>query len=151
VVDAGRVFTHSRAHRSLDLDACWRLLATERLGRIALSVAALPAVVPVQYRLVGERVVVGVEDDDLYAALTDNIVAFEVDRIDGETNLGWTVLVVGRSRPAGDLSLAGFEVPGYELPGATAFPPSDRLIGISVDRLSGLRTVESVVASQSPA
>jgi len=71
---------------------------------------------PFSTGLVGERVVVGVEDDDLYAALTDNIVAFEVDRIDGETNLGWTVLVVGRSRPAGDLSLAGFEVPGYELP-----------------------------------
>jgi hypothetical protein len=152
VLDAGRVFTHDRAHRSLNRDECRRLLATQSLGRVALSVAALPAVVPVLYRLVGDLIVFGVEPDDLYAVLSDNIVAFEVDHVDVLTFVGWTVLVVGRSRPAPHLSL-----PRFELPGTGAFPPPDRLIGISIDRLSGRHTVGGVPArhrepvSRSPA
>jgi hypothetical protein len=139
------VFTHDRAHQGLDLDECRELLGREHLGRIALSVAALPAVVPVLYRLVGDRVVIAVEADALYDALSDNVVAFEVDHVDPESNEGWTVLVVGRSRPC-ELTL-----PGFDLPGATAFAPHDRLIGIDIDRLSGLRTRERAPALQTPA
>jgi len=139
------VFTHARAHERLDLDECRGLLGREHLGRIALSVAALPAVVPVLYRLAGDRVVIAVEPDVLYAALYDNVVAFEVDHVDPDTNEGWTVLVVGRSRPC-ELSL-----PGFDLPGATAFAAHDRLIGIDIDRLSGLRTIGRTPALQTPA
>lgn len=139
------MFTHDRAHLRLELDECRGLLGSEHLGRIALSVAALPAVVPVLYRLVGDQVVFTVEPDALYDALCDNVVAFEVDHVDADTNEGWTVLVVGRSR-ACDLSL-----PGFALPGTAAFPPPDRLIGIDIDRLSGLRTIERAPALQTPA
>jgi hypothetical protein len=139
MTDAGWVFTHDLAHRRLDLDECRRLLGTERLGRVALSVGALPAVVPVLYRLFGARVVFGIECGALYRALSENVVAFEVDHVDAETNEGWTVQVVGRSRPADDLRQAGFE-----LPGRNGFMGPDRLIGIQIDRLSGLATVERV-------
>jgi uncharacterized protein len=145
--DAGGVFTHDRAHQDLDIDACRHLLGSERLGRVALSVDALPAVIPVLYRVVGDRVVFGVEDDALYGALADNVVAFEVDHVDEETNVGWTVLVVGRSRPALDLSASGFTLPPFERPGAPVFPPIDRLIGIALDRLSGQRTLDSATRS----
>lgn len=139
MLDAGRVFTHDRANHHVTPDDCRRLLESEHLGRVALSVDALPAVVPVLYRVVGDRVVFGVESDDLYAVLSDNIVAFEVDDVDLVTNVGWTVLVVGRSRPADDLSL-----PGFALPGPLPFLPPDRLIGITIDRLSGRRTLNGV-------
>src|SRR5580692_9210802 len=145
--DAGYVFTHDRAHQDLDKAACRELLASQRLGRVALSVAALPSVVPVLYGLVGERVVFGVEDDPLYRSLLDNIVAFEVDHIDDQTNEGWTVLLVGRCRAALDLSSAGFTLPPFERPGAPVFPPADRLIGIALDRLSGQRTLDSLTRS----
>jgi nitroimidazol reductase NimA-like FMN-containing flavoprotein (pyridoxamine 5'-phosphate oxidase superfamily) len=137
MIDAGRVFTHDRAHHRLDPAECRRLLGTGHLGRVALSVAALPAVIPVLYRVVGDRIVFAVEPDDLYAVLCDNIVAFEVDHVDDETNRGWTVQVVGRARPASDLTM-----PVFALPGPTGSLPPDRLIGVSIDRLSGLRTVE---------
>ncbi len=140
--DAGRVFTHERAHQNLHLSECRRLLDTERLGRIALSVAALPSVVPVFYRVVDDRIVLGVEDRSLFAALSDNIVAFEVDHVDQETKVGWTVLVVGRSSPAPDLSLSVFTLPGNEAARDGLLGPPDRLIGISIDRLSGQRTIE---------
>jgi hypothetical protein len=142
MADAGRVFTHERAHQNLNLSECRRLLDTERLGRIALSVAALPSVVPVFYRVVDDRIVLGVEDQSLFAALSDNIVAFEVDHVDQETKVGWTVLVVGRSRPAPDLSLSVFAIPGIESSQDGLVGPPDRLIGISIDRLSGQRTIE---------
>jgi hypothetical protein len=67
-------------------------------------------------------------------------VAFEVDHVDDDTNEGWTVLVVGRSRPVFDLSL-----PGFALPGTSPSAPSDRLIGVTIDRLSGEQTVEGTV------
>jgi hypothetical protein len=118
----------------MGLDECRRLLGSEPLGRIALSVRALPAVVPVLFQLAGDRVVFTVETDALFAALTDNIVAFEVDHIDVETHEGWAVVAVGRSGPVG-----GVGTPGRE--GDSEVGPSvGRLIGVSLDRLSGRRT-----------
>jgi Pyridoxamine 5'-phosphate oxidase len=146
--DTGMVFTHASAHQSLNLSECRRLLDTERLGRIALSVAALPSVVPVFYRVVGDRIVFGVEDDALFAALSDNVVAFEVDQVDQETNVGWTVLVVGRSRPAPESSLSVLTFPDLELAQDGPVGPPDRLIGISIDRLSGQRTIEPSAAQR---
>src|SRR5665213_4157934 len=118
----------------MGLDECRRLLRTEPLGRIALSVQALPAVVPVLFHLAGDRVVFTVETDALFAALTNNIVAFEVDHIDVETHEGWAVVAVGRSRP-----VAGAVPLGRVHDSEDALPPSGRLIAISLDRLSGRR------------
>jgi nitroimidazol reductase NimA-like FMN-containing flavoprotein (pyridoxamine 5'-phosphate oxidase superfamily) len=36
-------------HRELDAEECWELLALASVGRIALSVKALPTILPVQY------------------------------------------------------------------------------------------------------
>jgi len=119
--------------RVLGVDECRRLLETELLGRIALSVEALPAVVPVLYWLTGNRVVFAVDRDSLYAALADNVVAFEVDHIDLTARNGWTVMAVGRSHPAGDLALS------RELWACPTLIGRRRLIGVSLDRLSGLR------------
>jgi hypothetical protein len=135
------VFTHGRAHERLRPEECRRLLGTERLGRVALSVSALPSVVPVLYRVVGNRIVFAVGEDDLYAVLSNNIVAFEVDHVDADTHEGWTVQVVGPSRPIDDLWL-----PTFALPGPVGLAPPDRLIGIAIDRVSGLRTVAPVAS-----
>lgn len=37
---------------------CWELLATVSVGRLALSVRALPVILPVQYYLDGRRLAV---------------------------------------------------------------------------------------------
>lgn len=126
------MFTDGVTHE-LGVEECRRLLETELLGRIALSVGALPAVLPVLYWLSGDRVVFAVEADSLYAALVDNVVAFEVDHLDLASHQGWTVLVVGRSRPADDLASS------REFWARPSLIERPRLIGISTDRLSGLR------------
>ncbi|HET9075708.1 MAG TPA: pyridoxamine 5'-phosphate oxidase family protein [Acidimicrobiales bacterium] len=75
---------------------CRRLLATEQVGRIGVSVGALPAIFPVNYRMVDGDIVFRTGDGlKRRAALRGSVVGFEVDRIDPETMSGWSVLVVG--------------------------------------------------------
>lgn len=77
---------------------CWELLATVSVGRLALSVRALPVILPVQYYLDGHRLALclghhGVPE----RALHETIIAFSADSIDPVTRSGWSVQVQGRS------------------------------------------------------
>lgn len=77
---------------------CWDLLATASVGRLALSVRALPVILPVQYYLNGRRLAVGLGHHGLpERALDETIIAFAADSIDPVTKSGWSVQVQGRS------------------------------------------------------
>jgi len=77
---------------------CWELLATVSVGRLALSVRALPVILPVQYYLNGRRLAVCLGHHALpERALDDTIIAFAADSIDRVTRSGWSVQVQGRS------------------------------------------------------
>lgn len=76
---------------------CLALLAGEDFGRLALSVGALPRVIPARYTLIGETVVLGVPADPRLASATDDaVIAFQVDHNDPD-GVSWTVLVQGRT------------------------------------------------------
>jgi hypothetical protein len=77
---------------------CWELLATMSVGRLALSVRALPVILPVQYYLDGRRLAVCLGHHALpEQALDETIIAFAADSIDAVTRSGWSVQVQGRS------------------------------------------------------
>jgi hypothetical protein len=77
---------------------CWELLATASVGRLALSVRALPVILPVQYYLDGRWLAVCLGHHALpEQALDETIVAFAADSIDPVTRSGWSVQVQGRS------------------------------------------------------
>ena len=77
---------------------CWELLATASVGRLALSVRALPVILPVQYCLNGRRLAVCLGHHGLpERALDETIIAFAADSIDPVTRSGWSVQVLGRS------------------------------------------------------
>jgi nitroimidazol reductase NimA-like FMN-containing flavoprotein (pyridoxamine 5'-phosphate oxidase superfamily) len=77
---------------------CWELLATVSVGRLALSVRALPVILPVQYYLGGRRLVLCLGHLGLpERALDETIIAFAADSIDPVTRSGWSVQVQGRS------------------------------------------------------
>ena len=77
---------------------CWELLATASVGRLALSVRALPVILPVQYYLDDRRLAVCLGHHGLpERALDETIVAFAADSIDPVTRSGWSVQVQGRS------------------------------------------------------
>ena len=72
------------------------LLASGLIGRVVLSVHALPIAVPVNYVLDGESVVfrsgAGMK---LSAAEAGTVVAFQVDHFTPELRMGWSVLATG--------------------------------------------------------
>jgi Pyridoxamine 5'-phosphate oxidase len=77
---------------------CWELLATASVGRLALSVRALPLILPVQYYLDGRRLAVCLGHHTLpERALDGTIIAFAADSIDPVTRSGWLVHVQGKS------------------------------------------------------
>lgn len=75
-----------------------RLLAQEAIGRVGLTVDALPVILPVNYALLDGDVVfrssAGVK---LEAALDHAVVCFEVDGTDPRYHEGWSVLLTGRA------------------------------------------------------
>ena len=74
------------------------MLATASVGRLALSVRALPLIVHVQYYLDGRRLAVCLGHHELpERALDETVVAFAADSIDPVTRSGWSVQVQGRS------------------------------------------------------
>jgi uncharacterized protein len=84
---------------SLDEDACRVVLGTATVGRLALSVRALPVVVPVNFVVRGGELFLGLgAGEGLEAACDGTVVAFQVDGVDKSTEVGWSVLVQGRSR-----------------------------------------------------
>jgi uncharacterized protein len=80
----------------LDRQECLQLLATAHVGRIALSLAALPVVLPVNFALLDDDVLIRTTPGSKLDAATKNtVVAFEADRIDALNRTGWSVLVQG--------------------------------------------------------
>jgi hypothetical protein len=73
---------------------CLSLLPQVRVGRVGLSIGALPAIVPVNFVLVDEWVLFPVSDrDGLGMGTFGAVVAFEIDRFDHRQSLLWTVMI----------------------------------------------------------
>lgn len=73
---------------------CLRMLARGGVGRVAVSVGALPTVLPVRFTLFGEDVVFpAVPGGELEGAVRGAVVAVEADHIDPAG--GWSVVVTG--------------------------------------------------------
>src|SRR5436309_1466959 len=82
----------------LERDECLRLLAKVPIGRVALTVGALPTVLPVNFCVFDDQIVVRTAPGSkLDAALQNTVVAFEVDDFDSLYHRGWSVVVTGRT------------------------------------------------------
>jgi nitroimidazol reductase NimA-like FMN-containing flavoprotein (pyridoxamine 5'-phosphate oxidase superfamily) len=115
-----------------------RLLADARLGRVALSVDALPVVLPVFVAMVDDRIVFRtVPGTKLTAAVNETIVAVEADRLDEHTGEGWSVLVRGIARELTDpvaTDLARTRLGSTWLDGA-----AEHLVEVTTDLVTGRR------------
>ncbi|MBF6556492.1 MAG: pyridoxamine 5'-phosphate oxidase family protein [Acidimicrobiales bacterium] len=82
----------------LDRTECVQFLAGQGVGRVAGTVEGRPVILPVNYAVVGDAVLVRARrGGDLDRITCDTVVAFEVDGSDSIYHEGWSVLVVGRS------------------------------------------------------
>ena len=87
----------------LSTEDCYRLLRGGLVGRVGVTVSAIPEVLPVNYTLLeGDIVFRTGRDTSLYAATRDVPIAFEVDESDPVTLSGWSVLAVGLTEEVTD-------------------------------------------------
>jgi len=92
----------------LDDEECWRLLRSGEVGRVGVTMSALPVIFPVNYAVIDATIVFRTSPGSkLAAAAREAVVAFEVDDYDRTDRSGWSVLVVGRSEVVHDLELTG--------------------------------------------
>ncbi len=84
--------------RHLSPAECVKLLAGQRLGRVSVSIGALPAILPVNYVLWDDSIVFrSAPGTKLSVALMGSVVGFEVDAVTEDHSGGWSVLVVGHA------------------------------------------------------
>lgn len=124
----------------LSREECLSLMATVSVGRLGVSIDALPAILPVNFVLLREQIIVRtVPGTKLDAAAAQAVVAFEVDSYDPGGKWGWSALVLGPGSQITDPS---------ELAEAQALPlrawafkngPADRFLRIETTRVSGRR------------
>jgi nitroimidazol reductase NimA-like FMN-containing flavoprotein (pyridoxamine 5'-phosphate oxidase superfamily) len=119
-------------------DECRDLLATAEVGRVIVSIDALPAALPVNHWLIDDTIVFRTAPGTkLTAALNHTVVGFEVDEIDPATRSGWSVLVIGTSNVVSDPA----EIARLDRAGLRSWAPvaAPHYVQIRIQRISGRR------------
>jgi nitroimidazol reductase NimA-like FMN-containing flavoprotein (pyridoxamine 5'-phosphate oxidase superfamily) len=123
----------------LDRQRCLDYLSAGGLGRVAVNVGALPAIMPVHFALDDDQVVFSVGAGSvLHRATRDAVVAFESDGVEADGRRQWSVMVTGIARhltKADIVGRSGVVAPGW------AHVETPTMVAISTDYLSGRRTV----------
>jgi len=115
---------------------CLRLLGGERIGRVAVSVNALPVILPVRFALDGDEILFRAAPGGLLAEATRQaVIAFEADG--SEPGVGsWSVLATGVARHVAEPDAGAH----------ASLPPwsseTDVFIALSPQLLSGRRLSE---------
>lgn len=82
----------------------WSELRNHGVGRLVVNVGTQPDIFPVNYTLDGETIVVRTaEGTKLAAAVMGGKVAFEIDAIDEDGRVGWSVVVHGEAHESKSL------------------------------------------------
>jgi len=91
----------SGTHRwlvDLPTEECWQLLTSRPVGRLAWSGPHGPTVIPVNFAVDGQNVLIRTKAySEAAREVDDTMVAFQVDSFDEQARQGWSVLVRGRA------------------------------------------------------
>ena len=114
---------------------CYELLETTTVGRVGFASERGQQIIPVNFERCDGALVFATSSTSILAALADGVddVAFEVDHHDTMYQVGWSVLVLGRTERATEDETAG----GRHAPWA----PGERstIIRLVPARISGRR------------
>ncbi|MGA2037498.1 MAG: pyridoxamine 5'-phosphate oxidase family protein [Acidimicrobiales bacterium] len=124
----------------LEQDECLELLGRSSIGRVAVSMGAVPAVFPVNFAVLDQAIVFWTSTGTkLDAAMRNAVVAFEVDDVDALYHEGSSVLVVGIADELRDPALVER---AKRLPLAPwAEGPREHVVVIRPEFISGRRIV----------
>lgn len=129
---------HGPGLEILDDVICRHLLEAAHIGRLGFTSSLLPVVLPVNFVVDGDSVVIATESPSvLRAAVGGHVACIEVDDHDALTHEGWSVLATGRLREVTDRD---------ELAFVEALPlapwrhlPQPRYVRLPIELLSGRR------------
>jgi nitroimidazol reductase NimA-like FMN-containing flavoprotein (pyridoxamine 5'-phosphate oxidase superfamily) len=119
---------------------CWRLVATQPVGRLAVIVGHYPMVFPVNYAVDDKTILyrtgVGAK---LWSVHRSNV-TFEVDQVDVFHRSGWSVMIMGVAEEI-NIERNRREISRAELAGARPWAPGvrDHFIRIHPDQITGRR------------
>ncbi|SRR5579871_2795850 len=118
---------------------CLDLLATVPVGRVGVSIGALPAVLPVNFCVTEHAVIFRSKAGaKLNAATTGTVVAFEADHYDESGKFGWSVLVQGMAEEVTDpdalAAMGGLPLESWAFNGA-----ADHVIAVELAMVTGRR------------
>lgn len=134
---------HTEHEHELDAvpeSEAWDLVRGRELGRLAVCIAGIPEIFPVNYRLDTDGAVVmrtapGLK---LAGAVLGGEVAFEVDQIDERAQTGWSVVIHGlATEVAGTEARLHAEDLGVD-PWVSS-SPKHRYLRVAPTRISGRR------------
>lgn len=131
--------TAPQSYELLDQGACRELLGLSHIARVAMSIGALPTIVPVTYVIDGDTVVFRVATGAELADVNDSVLAFEVGYIDPSGQGGWSVLAVGVANEISDLATRAALALRPHHPWVLA--ERDRLYRLTLDLVSGTRII----------
>lgn len=116
---------------ALSQQECWGLLAVGSVGRLALSINALPAILPVQYTSDGASISICLGQHEVPAtSVHESVVAFGADEIDEGSRSGWAVQVQGIMHGPQE---------GNRVPWDCGQPPAGRVVHLEPVVMSGHR------------
>jgi nitroimidazol reductase NimA-like FMN-containing flavoprotein (pyridoxamine 5'-phosphate oxidase superfamily) len=95
----------NRELQQLGQEECRRLLASHRFGRLAFldRVDVMPMITPVNYGFIDDAVLLLSDEGSKFRAAVENAgAAFEIDGVDEQQRVGWSVVVRGRMEAVTD-------------------------------------------------
>ncbi|MBE1456871.1 nitroimidazol reductase NimA-like FMN-containing flavoprotein (pyridoxamine 5'-phosphate oxidase superfamily) [Nocardiopsis terrae] len=123
---------------ALSPDRCMELIGPGGVGRIGFvpEGESAPTILPVNYLVRDGAVVFRTGDHGVIAEYLPGDAAFEVDRVDGATSEGWSVLLVGRAAAVTDEAEAAALRAGARVR-PWAGGDRDLFVRVTPDRVSG--------------
>jgi hypothetical protein len=126
----------------LDEDEARALLCLGEVGRVGITIGALPAIFPVNYRVVDGAILFRTSPGSkMSAAVAGAVVAFEVDDYQLADRSGWSVLAVGPAEVVHDIAVA-FQVVEAGLEPLAGADRRTTIIRIQPTFISGRRIVD---------
>ena len=133
----------------LSEDEARELLAMGGVGRVGLTIGALPAIFPVNYQVIDGAILFRTAPGSKTSAATAGaVVAFEVDDYQASDRTGWSVLAVGQAELVHDLHLTFRVLDAHLEPFADG--KRSHIVRIEPTFISGRRIIHEPVADEAP-
>ena len=117
--------------------ACWQLVRSVPVGRLAVVVDGAPEIFPVNHLVDHAAILFRTADGTKLSAADGHRVAFEVDGVDHATGRAWSVVLKGRAKRVSALYDV---VESFQMPLAAWQPGAKPIfVRIDVDAVSGRR------------